>query len=240
MNPPDEVGQSPGNGPVETPDGLRSAEDQEQSLAGTELEPRPGGLAIDVGEIAYRGPGEITGVTAGQGRACIAEADRDHGRQPGRRPDAPPRYDVAFPEDDRDPERGGRQHHRDCRVATRREDRGRPVTGEDGGGLRNRGTQPQRIQDEVDVALDGPQRSDEEPLERDPCRLDDRRLEAAMAAEPADVRRVGKRAQRPGDGEGRVDVAARSPARDQQTHRSRFPSRRSPVTPTGGCRRRSA
>src|SRR5207237_652359 len=68
VNPVDELRKSLGDRPVEAPDRLRSAEDQEQSLARTDLEPLPGGLAIDVGEIAYRCAGEITGMTAGQCR----------------------------------------------------------------------------------------------------------------------------------------------------------------------------
>ena len=48
-----------------------------------------------------------------------------------------------------------------------------------------------------------------------------------MSTEPAELEAPSglSRAERPGDGQRRVDVSARSPARDQQSHRrSRFPS----------------
>src|SRR6185436_16634920 len=103
-------------------------------------------------------------------------------------------------------------------------------------GLRDRRAQAQRIEDEMDVPLDGPERAQREALEPDAGGRDERRLEPAMPAEPAQLSSVRAREERPGDGEGRVDVPARAPARDQQAHRSSFPSPRSPGSPTAAPR----
>jgi len=70
----------------------------------------------------------------------------------------------------------------------------------------------------VHVQPDRPQRAQQQTPERDARPGDDLRLEAAVASDPAQLRRVGPSPQRPCDGESRVYMSPRTPAHYQQTH----------------------
>jgi hypothetical protein len=60
--------------------------------------------------------------------------------------------------------------------------------------LRHGGGEAERVQHEVDVARRAAQGAHEEPPERDPGRRDELGLEAAPAADPAQLRRIRARA----------------------------------------------
>ncbi len=233
----DELRQHLGHGRIEPPDRLRPAEDEEHPVAGRDPELGAGGLPVEAAQVADRGPGDVARVARAHGCARRREAHREHVGEAGGRPDAAARDDVALPHDDRDPQRRGGHEDRDRGVAAGREDRRRALADEDRRCLGDRRAEADGVQDEVDVPLGRPKRTQDEPLERDPGGTDEPALEAPVAAEPVDVSLV-PRAQRLGDGQGRVDVPARASARDQQTHRSRSPSPRSPEIRTGGYRRR--
>ena len=172
-------------------------------------------------------------------RAGRPVRDGDRRGEPGRRADAPSGDDVALPEQDGDPEDRGREEDRDRDVPAGREDRVRAVPGEEGQRLRDGQREADRVGDEVDVALHRSERSEDQAAQGDPGRSDDPVLEASVSPDPAEVRRVRPAAEGVRDGESRVDVAARAPARDQQAHRS--PGSCAPPSPgrsTGGSRRR--
>jgi hypothetical protein len=237
----DEPGQRLGDDGVEPPDGLRPAEDEQHPDAVGDGQPPSGRLPVHLACIADGRAGHearSSGRRRGQGRAGRRERDgQDVGQSRGHA-DGATGDDVAIPQDDRDAERRGRQEDRDGDVATGREDRRRPFGGQDRAGLGDGRGQSDRVEDGMDVAVDRPQRAQGQPAQRDPRGRDDARLQTAVAAQPAEVNAVRSNAQRPGDGQRRVDVPARPAARDEQSHPgSTSPFRWSPVRSTGGSRR---
>ena len=172
----DQRGQRLGDRGVEAADGLRAAEDEEQSAH------RPGrrsgggpppGRSTRRSRIGVPGHGS-TAPRSGNGAAGRREAHGEDVGEAGRRPDAPARDDVALPEDDRDAERCGRHEDRDGDVAAGREDRRRAIAGEDRRRLGHRRPEADRVEDEVGVALDRSERAQDEAAERDAGRPDDR------------------------------------------------------------------
>ena len=110
---------------------------------------------------------------------------------------------------------------------------------EDGGRLRDRQAEADRVEDGVDVGLGRPQRPRRQSAQGDVRRRDEARLEAAVPAQPAQLGRLRRRCERTGHGERRVDVSARPARRDQQSHRrSTSPSPRSRARSTTGSRPR--
>ena len=166
------------------------------------------------------------------------ERDRDAGRETSGRPDRPARDHVAVPQHDRDAQGRGRQQDRHRDVSAGGEDRG--------GALPGRGSRPPAgptARGGADPARHGrrrsrrPQRAGREAGQRNPGGRHERCLQAPVAAQPAELRRVRSCAQRSRDGECRVDVSARPAARDQQSHRrSMSPSPRSRARSTAGSR----
>ncbi len=241
-----------GDGGVEPPHLLRATEDEQEPGAGRHAEPGPRRLAVDLAGVTDRGPGQVarpaTTRAGGPGAgwnprspercARARERDRHEIGEAGRRPDAAARDHIALPEQNRDAERLGREQDRDRNVAAGREDRGRSMTGQVRRRPGDREGEPDRVEQRAERAIDRPERAQREPVERNPGRPDEPGLEPTVATEPGELRRVRSRAERSGDGESRVDVPARAPARDQQAHRSMSHVRRSRARPRGGCRRR--
>ena len=198
---------------------------------------RPGLVGVHARDRPDRRAGHVAR-PRGRGPSPSPRSYREERREPGDEADAPARDHVALPEHARDPEHERREQGRDRDVAAGREDRRGAAREQQDEGLGDREAEADRVEHEVDVAARRAERAQEEAAHADALRRHERRLEAAVAAEPVELSRGGSCAKRPCDGEGRVDMTARSPARDQQAHRSRFLSRPSPATPTAGCRSR--
>jgi hypothetical protein len=212
----DEGRQGLGHGGVEAADRLGPTEDQHDRAVGRQVEARPRLVAADLAHVPDRGPRQVPRPPRPrQGDARLLVRDGDRGRQPCGQLDGPAGDDVAVPEDHRNPERRRRHHRRDGDVATGREDRGGPLPGEDRRRLRNRPGEPDRIEDRVDAHVDGAERAQRQAADADSRRVDEDRLEAAVSAEPDELRRVRSIAERARHGQGWVDVPARAAARDQ-------------------------
>ncbi len=230
--PLDELRQGPGDRGVEPPDGLRAAEDQHDPVARRDVELDTGGLAVDRLDVADRGAGDETRPVTDRGGKRTAgrlERHRHHVGESRGQAHGTTRDDVAVPQDDRDAQRSGGHQDRDRDIAAGREDRCWPLAGQDRRGLRDGRGQADGVRDRVHAAVHGAQRAQHETVQRDAGRGHERRLEPTPAADPAELGRTAvpglSRAERPGDGQRRVDMSARAPARDQQSHRrSRFPS----------------
>jgi hypothetical protein len=234
----DDPWQRLGNGRVEAEDGLRSAEDEHHPRIGREVEPLAGLGPIDrrrVPDRRARHEPRLPGTRERPPRRLVGDGDRTG--EAGRQPDGPAWNDIAVPEDDRDPHGGGSHEGRDRHVAAGREDRRRSLPGEDRRCLRDRDREAQRIEDRVDAHVDRSQRAQGQPPDGMPRGSDQAGLEAAMAPDPDELRCVRSIAQRPGHGEGWVDVPARAASRDQQSHRSTFLVRRFLARSKAGCRR---
>ena len=78
----------------------------------------------------------------------------------------------------------------------------------------------ERIEQEVDVASRDAQGEHDESPQREPGRRHQPGLQAAPPADPAKLRRCRVRAKGARDGEGRVDVPARTACRDRHSHSS--------------------
>ena len=136
------------------------------------------------------------------------------------------------------PERRGGQQDRYRHVAAGREDRGRTLAARIAAACGTDSGQAQRVEHGVDVRSDRCAASGGQGAGAGCPRAGTMAgLEATVAAQPAKLSDVRSSAQRPGDGQRRVDVSARSPARDQQSHRrSRSPSRWSRARSRAGSR----
>ncbi len=186
------------DGRVEAADRLRAAEDEQHALALADREALPRRLAVDRARVPDRGAGDEAGHARGGAAECLAggrERHREHVGEARRRADGPAGDDVAVPQHDRDAQRGGRQQDRDRDVAAGREDRGRPPAARSAPAC---GTEtPRRIGSRTawtsSVAVRSERRR--EAAQRDRGRRHDRGLEAAVAAEPAELRRVRTRAE---------------------------------------------
>ncbi len=233
----DEPPKRPGNRGVEAPHGLRPAEDEEQARRRRDSQPLAGCLAVDRARVPNRGPGHVAALHAERGASRL-EADRDHVRQPGGRPDAAAGHHVPLPEDRGDAQEACCGKDRDRDVAAARDDGVRAVAGQPPERLRERRREPEWIEHEVDIASGAPERAQGEPRERDPDPRDDPGLQAAMAADPGQLRRGRQGAERAGDGHGRVDVPARPACRDHHSHPPILHVPRSRGRSPAGCRRR--
>ena len=221
-HPLDQAGQGLGDRRIEAPDGLRPAEDEQDPFARGDVHPDPGGLAVDRRHVADRRAGDVAGAARrgrGERPAGGLERHRQRVRQPRRGPHGPAGDDVAVPQHDRDPQRGGGQQDGHGHVAAGREHRSRSLLDQDRRRLRDREGKPDRIEDGVQVEVGRSERSRGQAAQRDAGRGDEVRLEAPVPAQPAQLGRLRAGAERPGDGERRVDVSARPACRDQQSHR---------------------
>jgi hypothetical protein len=200
----------------------------------------PRGRPIDARRVADRGAGDVARLVGSCGPQCVAgrfERDGQDVGEAGGSPDRASGDHVAIPQDDGDAQRGRSEEDRDRDVAAGREDRRRSKPREDRGRLWDRRAQAERIEDRVDVEPDRPQRAQDEALERDARCGDEAGFQTTVAAEPGELSGVRSSAQRPGDGQRRVDMPARPAAGDQQSHRrSRSPSRWSRARSRAGSR----
>ena len=234
----DQAGQGLRDRGVEPADRLRPSEDQQHSRGRPDAKSLACRDAVDGPHVADGGArdeaGPPRGLTPPETEAGLREGHREDVREAGSRPDAPARHHVSFPHHDRHALRCGRDQHGNGDVTAGREDRGRSLTRQHRHGLRDGRGESNGVEDGVDREVDGAERAQGQQAQGETGRPDDRGLEPTMAAEPAELRPVRTSAERPGDGQGRVDVPARAPARDQQTHRSRSLVRRSRARSTAG------
>ena len=179
------------------------------------------------------------GAAAASARAGGRERHGQHVGEPRGRPDGPTGDDVAFPQHDRDAAAGGGHQDGDRDIAAGREDRGRPLAGQDRracgtdtarrSGSRTAWTSASAVRSERRASRRSGMPAAGTSVASSPRWPPSQRSSGAS----------GRGAERPGDGQRRVDVSARSPGRDQQSHRrSRSPSRRSRARSRAGSRPR--
>ena len=242
-HPLDEPGQRLGDRGVEAADRLRAAEDEEHALVRRRRRAAAAAATrSDRRDVADRRPGHVARATrrapasvrqVASNETASAAASRAVARTARPGMTLPSHMTTGMPSG----AAAIRTGHGD--VAAGREDRGRPLRGRGSRSPAAR-TAPRRIGSRTAWTSASVVRSERsgEPAQRDARRRDERRLEAAVAAEPAQLRRRRRSsAERPGDGERRVDVSARPAGRDQQSHRrSTSPFPRSRARSTAGSR----
>ena len=238
--PGEQLRQRPGDGGAEARDGLRAAEREQEALVVGDPEGGACRGAVDAGERADRRAGhECPGVEGVERRR---ERDGDPGREPPDRPGRAARHDVALPDERRDAEHARGEDEGQGEVAAGREDDVRTQAPQDEGRLGDGQAEPDRVEEEVDVAPGRAQRADHQLVVGQPVAQRVAGHEPALEATgTTDVRQLSVGLdveERSGDGQRGVDVPAGSAARKRTPHRAAILACGLLARWTTGCRSR--